>query len=472
MHQPREDAVSTQLAPETNTATVSGPVAGTRITEAYARLVARDAYFWAWPMMNIWNRRLTFKQIPKVGLMNGAVPVAPLNQLSMLSDYIVPSQRFVACPNQDVVYGGAIAALDESPVVVQVPDFGSRFWVYQVVDLRTDSFANLGIMYGTKPGFYLLAGPTWKGDVPKGIQQVFTAKTGTAFVVPRVFRDDTPEDLEAIQSFIAGIDMYPIAQFDGTMKRHDWRRNPTIESGSSDGGDGETKWVTPETFFDQLPAVLADAPPFPGEEARYAQVLAVIGAGQKDPALKKAMVDEAVKADKDLVGPLLQFRNFGIPLANHWTTVTNGAAFGSDYFTRTAIAKSNILVNKNNETKYLYQDLDAEGARLNGANRYTVTFATVPPVKGFWSLTMYNEHHFFEPNELRRYSVGTKNKGLKANADGSLTILVQADPPSDRTNWLPAPKGDFSLYIRAYWPEDAIVNQQWQPPAVKKENAR
>ena len=148
-------------------------------------------------MMNIYNRRLAFKQAPEVGLMNGVLPFAPLNLLSMLSDYIHPSERWVACPNQDVVYGGAIAALDETPVVLQVPDFGSRFWVYQVVDLRTDSFADIGITYGTTPGFYLLAGPQWKGDVPKGIKQVFTAKTGTGFIVPRVFRDDTPEDKEA-----------------------------------------------------------------------------------------------------------------------------------------------------------------------------------------------------------------------------------------------------------------------------------
>ena len=52
------------------------------------------------------------------------------------------------------------------------------------------------------------------------------------------------------------------------------------------------------------------------------------------------------------------------------------------------------------------------GARLNGANRYTVTFAKdqTPPVNGFWSLTLYNEHHFFAPNEIKRYSIGTKNK--------------------------------------------------------------
>src|SRR6185295_8981564 len=132
-----------------------------KLSEGYARLLARETFFWAWPMVNVYNRRLAFKDVPEPGLMGGIVPCAPLNELGMLSDYIAPEERIVACPNQDVVYGAGSAALDVSPVVVQVPDFGKRFWVYQVVDIRTDSFAELGAMYGSKPGFYLLVGPKW-----------------------------------------------------------------------------------------------------------------------------------------------------------------------------------------------------------------------------------------------------------------------------------------------------------------------
>ena len=195
----------------------------------------------------------------------------------------------------------------------------------------------------------------------------------------------------------------------------------------------------------------------------------------KDTNLKKAMLDEASKADTNLVGLMFEFHNWGIQLPNRWSTVDNGAAFGTDYFTRTAVAKSNIFVNKANETKYFYQDLDATGGRLNGANRYTVTFekGQLPPVRGFWSLTLYNQHHFFNPNELKRYSVGTKNKTLKTNPDGSLTVYVQSDPPSDdqRANWLPSPKdSDFSLYVRSYWPEAAITSGKWTPPAVVRSN--
>jgi hypothetical protein len=110
---------------------------------------------------------------------------------------------------------------------------------------------------------------------------------------------------------------------------------------------------------------------------------------------------------------------------------------------------------------------------LNGGNRYTVMFPGdgLPPVKGFWSLTLYNEHHFFYPNDLERYSLGTKNKSLHYGADGSLTLYVQSEAPADHSqheNWLPAPDGEFSLYLRAYWPGEAIIGGQWTPPAVNK----
>ena len=450
-----------------------GPDPRVQITEAYARLVARDAFMWAWPLANVYNRRLTFKDLPEAGLMGGIVPVGPPNRLAMLTDYVQPEERLVACPNQDVVYGFGLLALDQSPLVIQVPDFGDRFWVYQIVDLRTDSFADLGKMYGSRPGFYLLVGPNWKGKVPKGIRAVFRSTTNTGVVIPRVFQDDMPEDKKAVQAVIDGIELYPLADFDGKMKRRDWAKLPKFPSQSQ--GDAETKWVPPEKIFDELPAVLKDAPPLPGEAARYEQVLAVIDAANKNPDLKKAMIDEAGKADEDLVDPLFEFRNWGIKLPNNWSTVDNGAAFGTDYFTRTAVAKSNIFVNKRNETKYFYQDLDASGGRLNGNNRYTVTFAKgqLPPVRGFWSLTLYNQHHFFSPNDLKRYSLGTKNKNLKYNPDGSLTLAVQADPPADdqRSNWLPAPKDeDFSLYVRSYWPKAEIIDGSWTPPPVVRAN--
>jgi len=307
-------------SPEWTQAMPPGPVAGTKITEEYATLVARDAYFWAWPLINMYSRRLAAAKVPQI-VMAGPLPAAPLNRLGMLTDYIDPDERGVACPNQDVVYGAGFVALEASPVVIQVPDFGNRFWVCQIVDLRTDSFAALGKMYGTTPGFYLLVGPNWQGEVPKGISKVFRASTNSGNVIPRVFQDDTPEDKRAIQGVLQQIVMYPLSEYDGHIKSMDWSKLPKIPSKST--GEGETQWVVPETFFEMLPLALADAPPLPGEEARYAQVRAVLAAAQNDPKLQEAMTKAAIAADAQLMKPLFEFRSYGLQLPHHWSTIAN-----------------------------------------------------------------------------------------------------------------------------------------------------
>ena len=102
--------------------------------------------------------------------------------------------------------------------------------------------------------------------------------------------DDTAEDRKAIQSVLQQIMMYPLSEYDGSMKSIDWSTIPKLPNEAS--GETEIKWVKPETFFDQLPAVLADAPPLPGEEARYAQMHAVLEAAKNDPKLKGAMVND------------------------------------------------------------------------------------------------------------------------------------------------------------------------------------
>jgi hypothetical protein len=151
-------------------------------------------------------------------------------------------------------------------------------------------------------------------------------------------------------------------------------------------------------------------------------------ASAADPALKTALVDSFVAADKELIKPLLQWRYNGIPAGNGWTTLTNGAEWGTDYDNRTAVAVSNIYVNVPPEAKYFYNDNDSVGGQLDGRNLYAVTFpkGQLPPVSGFWSLTLYNDQHLFNPNPLKRYSLGTKNKTLQQNADGSLTLYAGA----------------------------------------------
>ncbi|WP_324353010.1 DUF1254 domain-containing protein [Methyloceanibacter sp.] len=451
-------------------ADLSKPSADVTPQPGYVRAVARTAYIWGWPMVNMLNRYTRITQAPEPALMDGVIPVAPRGHLAMLHDYIKPSQRFVVCPNQDVVYGLGFFQLDTEPVVIQVPDFGDRFWVYALYDQRTDQFGELGKPYGTKPGFYLLAGPNWKGDVPDGITGVVRSSTSLANAVPRVFQNDTDADRAAIQPVINMIVAYPLSEFDGKMKTKDWSKLPTIPN-PAQKGDAETAWVVPEKFFDQLPEVLEAVAPLPGEEALYAQFRWLMDIAVKDPALKKVMVEEAVATEKEVIAPFFEWKHNGKPAGNGWNRSLHNAVWGVDYYDRTGTAKSNIFDNRPNETQYLYTDNDASGEQLDGSKTYSITFAKgqEPPVNGFWSLTLYNKYHFFEPNDLNRFSLGTKNQDLKRNEDGSLTLYAgEASPGNDKeSNWIPAPKGPFSLYIRAYWGKNGILDGSWQPPKIE-----
>jgi hypothetical protein len=450
---------------------VPGPAPGTAMTKAYVETVGRMAYLWGWPLVNMANRAVAFSKAPEPGLLGGVVPVA-YDRIAMLTGYIAADQHFIACPNQDVAYGAGFFKLDQEPIVFQVPDFGDRFWVYALYDARTDEFAEIGKQYGTKSGFYLMGGPNWKGETPPGIASVVRSSTAVVFAIPRVFMDDTAEDHAAVQPVISRINFYPLSQFDGKVKTTDWSKLPHFPAPPSSGGKGETKWVNPDTFFDELPAVMKQVPPLPGEEALYNWIGSVLEAAAKDPEIKTALKETAVAAESEMITPFRQWRYNGRPAGNGWNSPVNNAQWGTDYLNRTGTAKSNMYDNRPQETKYVYTDDDSAGRQLTGQHSYAITFSKgqTPPVKGFWSLTLYDEEHFFYPNPFNRYSLGTKNRSLKYDSDGSLTLYAGAKSPGidKESNWLPAPTGAFSLYLRAYWPEEAILNGQWQPPVIRQ----
>jgi hypothetical protein len=211
-------------------------------------------------------------------------------------------------------------------------------------------------------------------------------------------------------------------------------------------------------------------PPLPGEEALYGAIQSVLDAAATDPRIGATLTQTAVAAESELITPLFAFHNNGRPIGNGWTSPPNGARWGTDYLSRAATAKSNMYDNAPEETRYIYTDFDKDGQRLTGDHRNTLNFAQgqLPPVNGFWSLTLYNKEHLFEPNRLNRFSLGTKSKSMKPNPDGSLTLYFQNDTPGadKEANWVPAPKDEFSLYLRAYWPKADILQGLWVPPAA------
>ena len=118
--------------------------------------------------------------------------------------------------------------------------------------------------------------------------------------------------------------------------------------------------------------------------------------------------------------------------------------------------------------------VDSAGEKLNGASRYTMRFAPgqVPPVHGFWSLTMYElPASLLVANPLNRYLLNAPMlPRFKRDSDGGLTLIIQsASPGADKeTNWLPAPKGPFWMAMRLYWPKDDALSGRWTAPPLTR----
>jgi hypothetical protein len=246
-------------SPDRSGAMPAGPDPNVNLTESYAKHVGRDAYFWAYPMLASYGRRVVASRTHET-VLAGPLPQAPLNHLAMLTETIDPSQHAMASPDLNVIWGIGTLALDVSPVVVQVPYLGERYWSYLCVDARGDSFIKLGSMYPDSGGAFLLVGPDWKGETPKGIKRVLRASTKTGTVVARVYFDGTPEDRRWIKGGLEYVAMYPLSEFDGTLKMIAWSK---LASAPPNKQNDALRDVDPERAIDILADVLEDVRRFP-----------------------------------------------------------------------------------------------------------------------------------------------------------------------------------------------------------------
>jgi hypothetical protein len=159
---------------------------------------------------------------------------------------------------------------------------------------------------------------------------------------------------------------------------------------------------------------------------------------------------------------------------NGWEFMSNVGSYGTSYLWRAVVALVGLGANLPEDAVYPRATKDSNGQPFSGANRYTIRFAKgqLPPVGAFWSITMYNSNQFFVKNPIGRYAIGDRDK-LKFNDDGSLTLYLQNESPGKEkeSNWLPAPKDGFSLFMRLYWPSKEILEGSWLPPAVVNQAA-
>jgi hypothetical protein len=231
------------------------------------------------------------------------------------------------------------------------------------------------------------------------------------------------------------------------------------------------------SYFKLLASLMKDNPPAVADAPILAKMakLGIVPGKEFDlealaPAVQQALADVPQVANKQIMG---HFRAAGKDIQG-WVFTTKTGLYGTDYLQRALITAIGLGANRPQDAIYPTSEVDGSGEPYSGANKYTITFprGQMPPVNGFWSLTMYNAEYFFVANPLDRYTLSQRNE-LKANPDGSTTLYLQHENPGPdkESNWLPAPEGKFILMMRLYWPKEtppSIIDGTWQLPAAVK----
>ncbi len=433
--------------------------------------LAQKALIYAYPMVMAYGVLDAFSLNRNSGQYK-----APLNQIFNEARVFTPADTAVVTPNSDTPYSFAVLDLRAEPMVLCVPEVeAGRYYSIQLTSLYTYNFAYIGSRAtGNGAGCYAVAGPDWTGDKPEGIAEVFQSETQFVFGIYRTQLFNAA-DMPNVQKIQAKYVVEPLSAF---LKQPAPPAAPAIDWPPVNSADVQKNPLNYLNFLLQFgPAVGTAAVELP-LRAKFAELGIEPGKpfplDSYTPDQEKALLEAGKSASlliEDHAGE-------GGRMENGWSVVVN--AFGSradlkdDYLMRAAAAKAGIFGNDAVEALYPMTRVDSEGQPLDGSNhRYTITFPKdgLPPVKAFWSVTMYDgKTQLLVRNPIDRYLINSPMlPELKPNADGSLTLYIQKDAPVDpdqKANWLPAPDGPIYLVMRLYWPEEAALKGDWQPPKV------
>ena len=440
----------------------------TEVTPEEARAIAKEAYIYGFPIVD--NLRVQYSYFINT---NDPDYKAPYNILFNIPRVFTPDDKAIQTANSDTPYSWIGLDLRTEPIVFIVPPIAKeRYWSLQLIDLYTHNFDIPGSRStGNDGGSFLVAGPNWKGEMPKGITKVIRCETEIASAQ---FRTQlyNPADLDNVKKIQEQYIVKPLSAF---------LNQPAPKAAPSINFPQPLTPVTQRTsleFFTLLNFYLQFCPTHPSEEAlmdRFAKI--GVGAGKTFDASKLSPeIREAIEAG----------------IADAWSEfmvlkgqidrgeVTSGDGFGTrehlknNYLFRMGAAVVGIYGLSKEEAIYLPYFTDMDDQKLDGSNRYTLRFekGQLPPVNSFWSLTMYDlPASLLVHNPIDRYLLNsTMLSEFKMDDDGGLTLYVQNEPPGKdkETNWLPSPKGSFWLVNRLYWPKPEALDGSWKQSPLKK----
>lgn len=427
--------------------------------------ITKEAWIYGYPIF------YNYKTIYASALNKEAKEYVGFNKFKSFAMSATPADTLVITINNDTPYSMAAIDVSNEPVVMEVPKIeNDRYYVMQFVDLYTFNYEYIGSRTtGNNPGKYLIAGPDWKGETPKGINKVLRSETNLIFLVGRTQLHD-PSDVSNLKKIQAQYKLIPLHQFTQSAAPEVKKYNLPLPTWK------ESDYSSPQ-FINVLNSLLQYTSEDSSEKelrARFVKIGIVPGtpfdSSKYPPETIKAIEKGIAEAKQELESNLNTVTDF----ANLFGT---RAELKNNYLTRAVAAAAGIYGNTKEEAVYTGSSNDKNNQPLLGKNNYVIKFSKdqLPKAKYFWSITMYNlPKRFLVPNSINRYSIGNKTKGLKYEANGDLIIYLQhTSPGKDKeSNWLPTPKDEnFMFVMRIYGPESDVLNNIWKmplPEIVKK----
>jgi hypothetical protein len=418
--------------------------------------------------MEMTRRVMTNTAAPKGGH-------APMGQFGNARTYPTAAFRAVTAPNADTLYSTAWLDLTKEPYVLSLPDEEGRYFLIPMLDGWTNVFAVPGKRTtGTDAQTYAITGPLWKGTLPAGVKEL-KSPTSMVWIIGRTYCTGTPEDYKAVHALQDRYSLVPLSAYAKDYTPPEGKVDPAIDMKTP--VREQVNRMDAGAYFKLLAKLIKDNPPAREDApmiARMAKIGIVPGKefdiAKLDPAVARGL-QGVPKAGIAKIAA--QFKKAG-KTVNGWNVFTKTGVYGTHYDQRAFVTMIGLGANLPQDSVYPTSKSDGDGKPYSGANKYVMHFARgeLPPVNGFWSLTMYNADFFFVNNALNRYTLSQRNK-LKVNEDGSVDLYIQHESPGKEreANWLPAPEGEFVLMLRLYWPRErdpSILDGTWKPPAVVK----
>jgi acetyl esterase/lipase len=439
-----------------------------RLTDDELTEIAVEAYFYAYPIVIM---DVTRQVSTNCETASGAKMCAPMNQFAHVP--VFPDAKFtdVVRPNADTLYSVLWFDVTQEPLVIHVPDSGGRYYLLPMLDMWSDVFACPGKRTsGTGEQTIAIVGPRWKGQLPKGLD-VRRSPTGMGWIIGRT-QTNGKADFDNVHKFQAALKAVPLSAWG---KDYATPKGKVDRKVSSDPPSNQVARMDAAEFFGRFAELTKDNPPHPNDypiRARMRRIGLVPGKtfdfAKAPPRVQAALKKAVTIAQKRLSVGLT---NVGT-IVNNWGMILSPiGTYGTDYYRRALIAYGGLGANVIEDAIYPTAFVDANGKPFDSEKKYVIHFAKdeIPPVRAFWSLTMYNDKQAFADNPINRYAIGDRDK-LKFNHDGSLTLFIQRESPGKdkESNWLPAPKsGGFSMNLRLYWPKPEALNGTWKAPAVR-----